>query len=305
VIKTGITAWAEPSLIKSGWYPPEARSPAARLAYYASQFPLVENDSSYYAVPGRTTVEDWCARTPSGFTMSIKAFASLTGHYTDPRRLPPELRAWLPRTVREKPRVYPKDLGPEILDELGRRLRDALTPLQAAGKLGVLLFQYPVWFPISREHRAELARLRERFSPYRVAIEFRNATWMSEENREQTLALLAAHDLVYACVDEPQGFVSSVPPIAAATSELAMVRLHGRNAARWNRAARTAAERFDYRYSLDELRAWVAPIVGLAEHAREVHVLFNNCHADHAVTNARQMTELLAEAAHAAPYVFV
>jgi uncharacterized protein YecE (DUF72 family) len=119
---------------------------------------------------------------------------------------------------------------------------------------------------------------------------------MSERDVLETLAFLGGAEIVYTCVDEPQGFASSVPPIAAATSDLALVRMHGRNTARWQRGAPTAAARFEYLYSTEELLEWVPRVHALAERAREVHVLMNNCHADHAVRNAREMAELLERA---------
>lgn len=295
-IKVGATTWAERSLLASGWYPPEVRSAEARLRYYAAQFPLVENDAAYWAVPEPGQVEVWVERTPADFTMNVKAHALMTGHYTDPRRLPKDLRDSLPRLLLERPRVYPRDLGPERMREVRRRFREALLPLHRAGKLGAVLFQFPVWFPISPENKEHLIHLRRAFLPYRLAVEFRNATWMSERNREETLELLSREGLVYTCVDEPQGFVSSVPPLAAATADLAMVRLHGRNAARWQGSVRSAAERFDYRYTREELREWVPRIRAMAQRTREVHALLNNCHADNAVRNARELAELLAQA---------
>ncbi len=295
-IKIGATTWAERSLSATGWYPRGVRGAAQRLRYYASQFPLVENDAGYWAIPDRERVESWARITPAHFTMNMKAHALLTGHYTDPRRLPRDIRESLPEPVRQKQRVYPRDVGAAVMGELRQRFRAALEPLHLSAKLGAVLFQFPVWFPISRDNKTTLARLREEFRPYRMAVEFRNATWMSERNRDETLALLAGEEIAYTCVDEPQGFVSSVPPIAAATTELALVRMHGRNRARWERGASTAGERFDYRYSLDELREWVPRILALAERAREVHVLMNNCHADYAVRNAREMADLLNDA---------
>src|SRR5262249_49093440 len=127
----------------------------------------------------------------------------------------------------------------------------------------------------------------------RIAVEFRNRTWMSEDNRERTLAFLREYQLTYTCVDEPQGFVSSVPPIAAVTSDVALVRFHGRNAARWNRSLRTARERFEYRSSQRELAEWSPAIRDLAEHAEQVHVVMNNCYANYAVENAEMMQALL------------
>ena len=44
MIKVGISAWTEPTLIDTGWYPPEARDAESRLRFYASRFPLFEDD---------------------------------------------------------------------------------------------------------------------------------------------------------------------------------------------------------------------------------------------------------------------
>ncbi|HEU0035192.1 MAG TPA: DUF72 domain-containing protein [Kofleriaceae bacterium] len=290
-IKIGTTAWADRVLVDTGWYPPHVRSPAAKLAYYASQFPIVENDSTYWAFPDRARVATWAERTPPGFTMSMKAHALLTRHYANVRGLPRDLRESLSPELLAKPHVYPKDVGDPMMHELTRRFHDALAPLHEAGKLGVVLFQFPVWFPISTDNKAELWQIREQFRPYRVAVELRNATWMADDNVDETLGFLAEADLIYTCVDEPQGFISSVPPIAAATSDVAVVRMHGRNPARWDRRARAGMGQ--YRYAPDELREWLPKLRALAEQTREVHVLFSNGWLDNAVHDARAMTELV------------
>lgn len=295
-VKVGITSWTERTLVASGFYPPAAHDAESRLRFYATQFPIVENDSSYYALPERRTAELWVERTPPGFTMNVKAFATMTEHYTDARRLPPDLRDRLPDVLRARRRLYPHDLNEAMLLEIVERFRDAMEPLREAGKLGVVLFQYPVWFPCSPESRAKLVCLPGLLPGCRVAVELRNATWMNERHREQTFELLRDLDLVYACVDEPQGFASSIPPIAEATSSVALVRMHGMNRGTWMGPAPSASERFRYRYEIGELAAWVPRIVKLAERAREVYVLMNNCHDDDAVVNARQMTELLRQA---------
>ena len=293
-IKTGVTSWTDASLLASGWYPKSAHTPEDRLRWYATQFSIVENDSTYYAVPDATKSQLWADRTPEGFTMNVKAFALLTGHYTDPRRLPADLREGLPRALREKVHVYPKDLDSSVLAELAWRFREGIEPLRAAGRLGVVLFQYPVWFPCSVENRQRIVATRAIMPDVRIAIELRNATWMNERNRESTLALLRDAQLVYTCVDEPQGFPSSVPPIAAATTDLAVVRFHGRSASRWSRSMPSASERFRYRYSESELREWVPKLRQLSDQAEVVHVLMNNCYSDYAVTNARELATLLA-----------
>jgi uncharacterized protein YecE (DUF72 family) len=295
-IKTGTAAWADRVLVETGWYPPHVRSAEDKLRYYASQFPLVENDSTHWAFPDRARIATWAERTPDGFTMNIKAHALLSEHYASLRGLPRDIRESLPRELADKPHVYPRDLGDDVMDELTERFHDALEPLHAAGRLGVVLFQFPVWFPISAANKAKLRRIASDFRPYRVAVEFRNKTWMADENADDTLVFLARAGLVYTCVDEPQGFPSSVPPIAAATSDVALIRLHGRNAARWERRTDSAGRRFEYRYSLAELGEWVPRILALADHTDEVQVIFTNGFLDNAVRNAREIAELIADA---------
>lgn len=300
-VKTGTAAWADKRLVETGWYPEDVRSPEAKLRYYASQFPLVENDSTYWAFPDAERVATWAERTPDGFTMNIKAHALLTQHYSSTRALPRDIREALPALVQRKARVYPKDLGPDVMRELTQRFRAALAPLVDAGKLGVVLFQFPVWFPISADNKAQLRQIREDFKGLRVAIELRNETWMTEDNRRETLDLLEEEDLIYVCVDEPQGFVASVPPVVAATSDVAVVRMHGRNPARWRQRSRgrasgsvrgPSADAWSYRYSREELVEWAARIRALAARTDEVHVIFSNAPLDNAVRNARELAEL-------------
>jgi uncharacterized protein YecE (DUF72 family) len=129
---------------------------------------------------------------------------------------------------------------------------------------------------------------------YRVAVEFRHRSWMSDENRDETTAFLVENDLPYVCVDMPQGFESSVPPIAIATAgDLALVRFHGRNSSVWDAKNITASERFRYRYSEEELREWVPRVEALTAQTRETHLLMNNCYRDYAVDNARELRQLL------------
>jgi uncharacterized protein YecE (DUF72 family) len=92
----------------------------------------------------------------------------------------------------------------------------------------------------------------------------------------------------------PQGFDSSIPPVAAATSkDLAMIRFHGRDPEIWEKKATTAAERFRYDYREKELEEWVPRIGELAGQASETHVVMNNCYENYAVKNARQLADLM------------
>jgi uncharacterized protein YecE (DUF72 family) len=296
LLKVGTCSWTDPTLLESGWYPEKvAKDAEARLRYYADRFPIVENDASYYALPDAKQAVLWRDRTPDGFTMSFKAYAPITTHPTETRRLPKDIRGSLPKETQEKRRVYPKDLPAETLAEIHKRFWTALEPLRRSGKLGAILLQYPDWFVISRDNKEVIRSARELLPDDRLAVEFRNGTWMSERNRDETLRFLADGGFTYVGVDEPQGFPSSIPPVAAVTNaDLAVIRFHGRNAENWQKKGITAAERFDYRYSKPELLEWIPRIRRVAEQAREVHLLMNNCYGDKAVNNARELSELLA-----------
>lgn len=295
-IKVGTCSWTDPTILRSGWYPAHADSPEERLQFYASQFPVVEVDSSYYALPSERNAALWAQRTPDGFTFDFKAFALMTGHGTQLSKLPPALRDSLPAAVTEgKKHIYMKDLPQDAQRWVWESFDQALEPLRGANKLGVVLLQFPPWFGINRENKAYIERCRATLPEQRLAVEFRNASWLLDRNVPETLSLLADTGMTYVAVDEPQGFKSSVPLVPAVTEPgVAMLRLHGRNAENWQAKGISVAERFKYLYSgaeLDELRPRV---LELAEKAEETHVLFNNCYSDYGVRNAAQMAERLA-----------
>jgi uncharacterized protein YecE (DUF72 family) len=94
--------------------------------------------------------------------------------------------------------------------------------------------------------------------------------------------------------------------VPALTSGTAYVRLHGRNASTWNKRGGSAAERFDYLYSEDELRELAEPVGALAREAENAYVFFNNNSQSpgppggpewvaQAATNAQQLKGVLAD----------
>ncbi|MEX2228157.1 MAG: DUF72 domain-containing protein [Dehalococcoidia bacterium] len=296
-VMLGTASWTDKPLIASGrFYPPAAKSAEARLRYYASQFPLVEVDSTYYGLPTEDVAHLWVERTPPGFTFDVKAYSLFTEHPTPTARLPKAIQAELPPKLAQAKRFYRKDAPPAIVDLCWSTFVDALRPLHEAGRLGVIVFQLPKWVFPNRETKAYLDEVRDRLGPYRGALEFRNDIWMNAENQESTLALLGDLDFTYICVDEPQGFSSSVPPVAAATNATAFVRFHGRNAERWEATSATSAERFDYSYRPEELDEWAPKIGHLATHAATVHLVMNTNNHDQGPANARLLAERLTAA---------
>lgn len=301
-VRIGTASWTEKTLLASRtFYPPAANTAERRLRYYAVHFPVVEVDATYYALPSRDGARAWAERTPPDFAMGVKAYAALTQHPFQPARLDRDLQRELPGALRARRNVYPRDLPPAVVEELWRRFHAALEPLRDAGKLAYVLLQMPKWFTPTRESHAFLETLPERLPACVLAVEFRQAGWMTEERRARTLDFLRRHRLVYVVVDEPQGTRASVPPVVAATVEkVAVVRFHGRKRATWDRPGVSTTERFGYLYRPDELRDWVPRLRDLAGHARAVHVLMNNCYRDYAVQNAKELAGFLAEGADAA-----
>jgi uncharacterized protein YecE (DUF72 family) len=295
VIFTGSCSWADKTLVEDAdWYPRRTMSAEERLRFYASQFPLTEIDSTYYAPPAEQQARLWAERTPDGFCFDVKAYSLLTGHPTRPRTLWSDLRERLEPEVAEKRNVYPNHLDPESLEEAWRRFAAALRPLHDANRLGAILFQYPPWFVPNKQNRRELESLRERLPDYRVCVEFRSPMWLAEpRDRDRTLGLLEEHGLIFVCVDAPE--VSELPRVLAVTNpELMVMRFHGRSDSTWKAKTRTAAERFRYLYSEAELKDFVQPVAETAAQARAAHLLMNNCYRDYAVRNAAELRDLLA-----------
>lgn len=296
-ILVGTASWAEKSLIDSGlWYPPDAKTPEARLRYYTSVFPLVEVDSSYYAIPSQATAQAWVERTPPGFVFNVKAFRFLTGHQTDVKVLPKAVRELLG----DRARMLYRTTAEEVQDAIWHHFLLSLEPLRAAGKLGLVHFQFPpsvVPLPRAIEH---IERCVDRLRGTTVSIEFRHRSWWDGPRRtSDTLAWLRQMGAVHTVVDGPQGADNSVPAVWEVTHDrYALVRMHGRNAEAYNAPAKTAGERFDYDYPDDEIRGLVAEAVRLSYKVRNTHMVFNNCDLDkgqrNGVTAAGMAAELTA-----------
>ncbi|HEX2493231.1 MAG TPA: DUF72 domain-containing protein [Steroidobacter sp.] len=293
-ILIGTASWTDPSLVKSGaFYPAAATSAEARLRYYARLFPIVEVDSSYYALPSERNAQMWVERTPEHFVFNVKAFRLLTQHQTEPKVLPPNVRIELEASAKKN--VYYEELAADLKEEIWRQFRLALEPLRSAGKLGAVLFQFPKWFIVRRASFDHLREVRERLAGYPVAIEFRHESWFSERHCASTLSFEREVGFCNVIVDEPQLRPGSIPTVWETTAdELAMVRLHGRNARTWNmKGLKSSSERFDYQYLEGELVELAPPIRDLARRAKCVHVIFNNNKEDQGIRGAQIMQRLL------------
>ncbi len=305
LVRVGTASWTDPTMTAAGvFYPADADNAEERLGYYASRFPVVEVDATYYALPARRTSELWVERTPPDFTFDVKAHALLTGQGTETRRLPKAVREALPEELAAKPRIYLKDLPAEVADEVWRLFADGVEPLREHHQLGAIFLQYPKWFFTSSQNRDAIREAKARLADFGLsaAVEFRNASWFNEKNVERTLRFLEDEHVPLVMVDAPQGTKSSVPPVVATTSpDLAVVRFHGRRAETWEQSGVTPVERFRYLYDREELEDWVPRIREAAKQARDTHVLMNNCYGNYGATNALELAALLRDVGEWAP----
>ncbi len=241
-----------------GPYYPPGLPKNAFLQYYSREFRCCEINYTYYRMPAARTLEAMATKVPESFRFTIKAPGSLT-----------------------------HDRRAE--SELFQQFSTALQPIRDRGQLGAVLAQFPTSFRPGDDAEAYLRFLRDQWPTLPVVIEFRHASW----GTEQTLDLLRELGLGFCCVDEPR-LSSLMPPLTAVTSRVGYLRLHGRNATKWFHHDE-AWERYDYTYTPEELGECANRVREIASEAEETYVLMNNHYQAQAVRNSRQLSELLQE----------
>lgn len=240
----------------SGHFYPEKLAKKDMLSYYARAFDAVELNSSYYSIPGARSFASMAAKTPDNFDFVVKAHKDMT-HTKEP-----------------KGEVFDMFLG-------------AITPLQDTGKFGCMLAQFPWGFKPSPDNVTKLRELRNRVGDLTTVIEFRNSDWVNED----TFGLLRELDFGFCSVDEPH-LKGLMPGVAVATSDVAYVRFHGRNAKEWWHHEE-AYQRYNYLYSEDELSEWVPKVNELDDKARKTYVFFNNHYRGQSASNAQLFARML------------
>ena len=288
LVRAGTTSWADRSLISDGsFYPRRTMTATARLAWYASRLPLAELTATYRFPPTPELSAQWASRTPEGFVFDVRAWSLLTGNPTFPDSLWPDLQGAVLPSRHPRRRLYASHLPTDVLEECWARFAHAVAPLHRAGRLGAVILQYPSWFSPRPETWEELALAQQRLPEYRMAVELHSPKWFEGDGCETTLEFLEDHDLALVCIDGPPEGPRAVPPVVAATSDLAVVRFTGR------RAVAGEPWTWPYRYGEEELAAWVPRIADLASSAGEVHVLMDNCWRSDGVDNATTLLRLL------------
>lgn len=294
-VYAGTCSWADAHFVREGgFYPrPVADRPAARLRFYATVFPTVEIDATYYALLEPQMADRWVRWTPPGFVFHVKAFGLFTGHGVDPQRLPAEIRRLLPAEAAAMRQVSFREVPREAEEACWAHFAEFARRLREADRLGYILCQFPRWYLPSPGLFRRLGQIRGLLPGYRVAVEFRHRAWVERSHRAALEQALREHDFIYVVPDEPQ-LSWTVPPEVIVTSDWSVVRFHGRNAAAWSRRGASTHEVYDYLYSRDELEPWAGKARQIAAGVDRLYLMFNNHYRGSSARNARMMLELLA-----------
>jgi uncharacterized protein YecE (DUF72 family) len=268
----------------AAWYPADVEA-RDRLASLAERIGHVEVDSSFYALPSRRTVERWVKTTPERFTFSVKLHRALSRHAAPLKSLPTDLRDDV--EVTERGRVV---LSPSLEAGLLERTLETFEPLHSAGRLVCFLLQLTPAFRPPEHELDELDGVIQALAPVPVAVELRHRAWLADS--EATLAWFRNAGAVWVDVDAPEVDAPvAMPSVDAVTrSDFAFLRAHGRNAEGYLHG-RSAAERFDHRYTKKELRELAGRVERLGEEAETVICVLSN--GEHALDAALGLRELM------------
>jgi len=226
------------------------------LSYYSREFNTLELNSTFYALPKLSVLEAMIAKTGENFLFSIKANQELT---------------------------HKRQMNRDTFVAF----RKMLEPFIATEKLGCILAQFPYSFGLNRQNRDYLELFKDWLDNLPVVVEFRNIGWLKPE----VFTWLRRYGLGFCCVDEPL-LPGLLPPVAEATSNIAYIRFHGRNATKWWQHEH-AYERYDYTYSAEELKEWLPKIAKLRNLAQKTFVFANNHWRGQAIGTIRQLQAML------------
>ncbi|ADU31673.1 DUF72 domain-containing protein [Evansella cellulosilytica] len=264
MIWVGLTGWGDHDSL----YEKQSH----KLTTYASHFPIVEVDSSFYAIPPQRNIEKWMEETPSTFTFIVKAFQGITGH----------LRGDIPYDSRTK---------------MFEAFKQSIQPMKEANKLAMILLQFPPWFECNKENVTYLRYCRQQFSHWDIALEFRHRSWYNEQFMEKTIAFMEEDEWIHSICDEPQAGERSIPFVPHVTNKnKTLFRFHGRNIYGWSsprKGENWRDVRYLYEYNNEELTDLAKKIENLSHKTKESYVLFNNNSGGHAAKNGKQFIEKL------------
>ncbi len=267
MINIGLTGWGDHDTLYE-----DLERKTDKLKTYASHFPIVELDASYYAIQPERNIQKWINETPKRFQFVVKIHQALTLHADF------------------------KDFA-ETRQELFDKFKEMLKPLQENEKLAMVLVQFPPWFDCSSQNIKYIIYVKQQLKDFPICVEFRHQSWFNERFKEETLTFLTEHQIIHAVVDEPQVKDGSIPLVNRITNDIAFVRYHGRNVHGWTKKDMTDQEwrdvRYLYNYNDQELYDLAQKVKILEQKAKKVYVVFNNNSGGHAAQNAKTYQGML------------
>ena len=266
MILAGLTGWGDH---------PDVYSPGSKqrdkLTDYTGHFPIVELDSSFYAVQPERNIRKWIDETPDSFQFIVKAYQGMTGHQRGDNPFDSE-------------------------EEMYEAYITSIRPLKEAGKLAMVLLQFPPWFDCVKENVEEIRRITAKLSEFDLAVEFRHQSWYAEGFREKTFDFLKDNNLIHSVCDEPQAGDGSIPLVPVSTRpDKVLFRLHGRNVHGWlntGNAKNWREVRYLYDYNNEELMEISEAVKVLERTTENVYLIFNNNSGGHAAGDAKQFQQM-------------
>ena len=242
-------------------YPAATSKGFDRLDWLAGFVDCIEINTTFYRPVTPRMAASWARRVADrpGFKFTAKAHRSWT----------------------HEPWDDPSPLIPPTLD--------GLSPIREAGLLGALLVQFPQSFHWNPAARTRLGRLLDGLSEWPIVVEARHISW--DDDR----AAAFVHELGagWCVVDQPRIGASTAPARPRVTSAVGYLRLHGRNTDAWFDAGAGRDRRYDYLYTIDELRPLATSARGMATRAQAVYAVANNHFRGQAVVAALQLKHLI------------
>jgi uncharacterized protein YecE (DUF72 family) len=273
-VRVGTSGWSYPKGAGTWdgvFYPPRLAD-KDKLAFYAQYFDTVEINSSFYRPPSPYAAKAWASKVPDEFRFTAKLWQKFT-----------------------HPKMFEKATGrAALVDPTDFELfAEGLAPLVEAGKLGVLLAQFPTSFkpdPETLEYLGDLIR-RLRGAGFPLAVELRHREWTESDEAKPVRDFMAGEGVAWVMIDEPR-FKTSIRHVPLTTSSLAYFRFHGRNYQNWWRHAESE-DRYNYLYTPGEQREIAQDVLEIAGRTRETYAFYNNHYGAKAVVNAVQLQQLL------------
>ena len=268
IIRVGVAGWDYPDWTGTV-YPARIGRGFDRLAYLCRFVDAIEINTTFYRPADPRMTSSWVRRTERspGFRFTAKAHRSWTHDASTPTK-----------------------------DGVAATLA-GLVPLRDAGVLGAILVQFPQAFHRTPGSFERLERLLECVDGWPTVVEVRHISW----DNDQAVGWFRERAVGWCVVDQPEVAGSTAGARPRVTSPIGYVRLHGRNSRDWFREEAGRDARYDYLYTLEELRPVTESVRAMTRQADEIFIIQNNHFRGKALVNALQMKHLLQQIRPTAP----